>query len=75
MVGLSPPLDGPDEQLLGGIASLLATVRDRDLRLAHATNEAETFRREARTDLLTGLLNRRGFLAEIATATPSAISC
>ena len=40
-------------------------VTERRQRMRQLTNEAESFRREARTDQLTGLLNRRGFLTEL----------
>ncbi len=51
--------------LLDGIASPLGTIRDRELEHERLAEEAKILHHEARTDLLTGLLNRRGFMVEL----------
>lgn len=65
VLGISDPRHRRGHELLGGIAGLLATVRHWELQHERVRDEAGTLRREARTDPLTGLLNRRGFLPEL----------
>jgi diguanylate cyclase (GGDEF)-like protein len=49
-------------ELLGTFASLLATIRHLEVRAEELARDAEGLRLEARTDSVTGLPNRRGFL-------------
>jgi diguanylate cyclase (GGDEF)-like protein len=65
LLGISEAMGKVEYGLLEGIASLLATIRDRDLEYERLAEEAKTLHHEARTDPLTGLLNRRGFLLEL----------
>jgi diguanylate cyclase (GGDEF)-like protein len=60
--GLPASARGDANELLASFASLLATIRHLEMRGERLVQDAETFRAEARTDPVTGLLNRRGFL-------------
>jgi len=62
VVGLPAPRSGSARELLESFALLLAAIRHREMHGERLAREAETFRLQAGTDLVTGLLNRRGFL-------------
>jgi diguanylate cyclase (GGDEF)-like protein len=65
LIGVRERPGSGDVALLNGFASLLATLRSGELERERLVHEADAFRREARTDPLTQLLNRRGFLLEL----------
>lgn len=64
---LSVPAFEPhrDGAVVEAFVSLLATIREGELERERLVNEVDALRREARTDPLTELLNRRGFLLEL----------
>jgi diguanylate cyclase (GGDEF)-like protein len=65
VVGAGALADGRDRALLEGFVSLLSTVCRCDLDRQRLLREVDALRRETRTDPLTQLLNRRGFLVEL----------
>jgi len=63
--GLPGPARSVQYPLLGSLASMLATIYHLELQAERLESDVEVFRLEARTDAVTGLLNRRGFLERL----------
>lgn len=76
-IGRLPRIEGLDE-IARVAGTMIARVHDAEARLARATEEAETLRRklahaeeDARSDMLTGLANRRAFMEAFAKRAPA----
>lgn len=76
-IGRLPRIEGLDE-IARVAGTMIARVHDAEARLARATEEAETLREklahaeeDARSDVLTGLANRRAFMEAFAGRAPA----
>ena len=76
-MGRLPRIEGLDE-IARVAGAMIARVHDAEARLAKATEEAETLRgklaeaeEDARSDVLTGLANRRAFMEAFAARAPA----